>query len=77
MIGYSNSLTASLHQRAEDLRQAAAHQAAARAATSERRRTARRAADARQFQRDQRAAFSWESHRVYQIAAARLPGRSR
>ena len=77
MIGYSNSVSTSLHQRPEELRQAAASQAAARAYRSERRRAARQAAEAAQLQRDQRAIFSWETHRVHRHGLSRLLGRAR
>ena len=76
MIGYSNSLSANLNQRVEDLRRAAAHEAAARAAWSEARRAARKAAEAAQLRRDQNDAFSWETYRG-QRAFTRLLGRIR
>lgn len=77
MIGYSNAIGTSLNQRPEDLRRAAAHQAAARAARSEARRVARKDAEAAQQRRDQSAVFSWETHRLLRNLPSRLVGRAR
>ena len=62
MFGYS--ALSSLNDRAADLRNAAASEAAARAARSKVRSEAREAAAAAARRRDQSAAFSWESHRL-------------
>lgn len=77
MIGYSNVIRSNLYQRPEDLRQAAANHAAARAARSEARQVARKAAEAARQHRDQSAVFSWETHRHQRDGFFRLAGRSR
>lgn len=61
---YGFSALSSLQERAADLRNAAANEAAARAARSQVRLAAREAAEAAAKRREQSAAFSWESHRL-------------
>jgi len=77
MMGFSNSLSINLSQRADDLRRAAAHEAAARAARSAARRESREAAEAAQLRRAQYDAFSWETYRGERGSFFRLLGRAR
>lgn len=78
MIGYSNSVLTNLHERPNELRRDAAHRAAARAARSEARHAARKTAEAAARQRDQVAAFSWETHQVkHRLDLTRLISRTR
>lgn len=74
MIGFTNSVTATFNDRAEHLREVAAHEALVRAQRRATRAAARHEAALQATREQQQALFSWESQGQRQRVARRQFG---